>query len=329
MCGVAEVIERFPSTRVLLYGDLVLDRYILGTPKRISREAPVIILRYEGERNLPGGGANALANLAALGVEVIPVGVIGDDEAGAALRAALEARGVDTSTLVTVPGHRTTTKVRILGGGPATLKHQVARYDVETRPAPEGRWREELLGRLERLAPGCDAVAVSDYGYGAVLPEGLEALAAASPRPRWICLDSRYRLGELRGVDAATPNLEELAAWAGRPLEAEGEVAEAAQRLRRHLGARFVLATRGNRGMTLAEEGREPVHIPIHGTDQVADVTGAGDTVLAALAAALGAGAEPETAARLANVAGGLVVMKQGTATVSRGELAAAAEALP
>ena len=323
--ALRRIVERFPSTRTVLFGDLVLDRYVLGTPKRISREAPVIILRWEGQQDIPGGGANALANLAAMGSAVTPVGIVGDDEAGEALRAALELRGVPADGIVTVPGYRTPTKVRILGGGAASLKHQVARYDIEPEPPAEGPWREALARRLLDLAGEADAVAVSDYGYGTVTGALLERLAAGADRPRWITLDSRYRLGELRPVDGATPNLEELEGWAGRRLGTPEAIAGAAEALRRTLGARFVLATRGNQGMTLVEDGRPPRHIPVHGTDEVADVTGAGDTVLAALTLALAAGASPAQAATLANIAGGLVVMKRGTATVSAGELAAAA----
>ncbi len=316
------IIERFPRTRTVLFGDLVLDRYVLGTPKRISREAPVIILRYEGEQDIPGGGANALANLAALGSPVVPVGIVGDDGPGRALRSALEARGVPTDGIVTVEGYRTPMKVRILGGGPASLKHQVARYDIEPEMPEDGPWREELTGRLLEAAQGADSVAVSDYGYGTVTVEALRHLEAVPHRPRWITLDSRYRLPELGGVDAATPNLGELEAWAGQRLRTPEAIASAAERLRETLGARFVLATRGNEGMTLVEANVPVRHIPVHGTDQVADVTGAGDTVLATLTLALGAGATPAEAAVLANVAGGLVVMKRGTATVTASELA-------
>ncbi len=312
-----EILDRMPGTPVALYGDLVLDRFILGTPKRISREAPVIILRYEGQRDLPGGGANALANLAALDLRVLPVGAVGDDEPGRTLTTLLADRGIDVSHLVTVPGYRTPTKVRILGGGSSSLKHQMARYDVEDElPAHQG-WRRQVCAHLESLADEAAAMAVSDYGYGCVLADALGALAR---RPPWICLDSRYRLGEVTGVDGATPNLQELEACAGGALDGDDEVAAAAEDLRRRLGARFLLATRGNRGMTMVTaEGA--THIPVFGTDQVADVTGAGDTVIAVLTAALAAGATPLEAAVLANYGGGIVVMKLGTATVSREEL--------
>jgi rfaE bifunctional protein kinase chain/domain len=315
-----ELVEAFDTASVVLYGDLVLDRFVLGTPKRISREAPVIILRHEGERDLPGGGANALANLAELGVATIPVGVVGDDEPGSSLIARLAERRIDTSCVVTAEGFRTPTKVRILGGGQSSLKHQVARYDIEDLLPDEGPWRQALAAKLERAIEGAGAVAVSDYGYGTVQTDAVEA-CCGDRTPPWICVDSRHRIGSLGGVHAATPNLQELEDTAGRRLSGDAEVAAASEELRQRLGARFVLATRGNRGMTLVEQGEREQHIPVFGTDEVADVTGAGDTVLAVLTAALAVGAAPEEAARLANYAGGVVVMKLGTATVSRAEL--------
>ncbi len=314
------IIDRFAGARIVLYGDLVLDRFILGTPKRISREAPVIILRFEDQRDVPGGGANALANIAALGARVSVVAALGDDEPGAALRAALDRLGISTEGIVTIPGYRTPTKVRLLGGGPSSLKHQVARYDIEDRLDPSGAWREEIARGLAREFDRADAIAVSDYGYGCVIPETLRLITGEKPA-NWTCLDSRHRIGTFRGVAAATPNLEELESFCGRRLAGDGAVAAGAEELRTKLGARFVLATRGNQGMTLVEADREARHIPVFGTDQVADVTGAGDTVLAVLAVALASGAEPFDAARLANIAAGLVVMKLGTATVSAVEL--------
>jgi rfaE bifunctional protein kinase chain/domain len=303
----------------------VLDRFILGTPKRISREAPVIILRHEDQRDLPGGGANALANLAALGATVRVIGAVGDDEPGRALAEALAVGGVDTRRIVTVPSFRTPTKVRILGGGPASLKHQVARYDIEDELPEQGSWRDELRTHLLDEMKSAGALAISDYGYGCIQPEDLRNCPAPVPQQPWLCLDSRYRIGSFRGVDGATPNLEELEANCGRRLTSDAEVAAAAEELRLGLDARFVLATRGNHGMTLVEADREPVHIPVFGTDEVADVTGAGDTVLAVLTASLAAGATPLEAARLANIAAGLVVMKLGTATISADELRQAA----
>ena len=319
-----EIIDRFGDCRVVLYGDLVLDRFVLGTPKRVSREAPVIILRFEDQRDVPGGGANALANLAALGVKTTAIAAVGDDEPGSALVAALNDRGIDTSRIVTAPGYRTPTKVRLLGGGQSSLKHQVARYDIEDVLPDEAQWRSSLREHLAEEMNTAGAVAISDYGYGCVQSEVLQGLSKESGPPPWLCLDSRYRIGSFSGVDGATPNLEELEAHCGRRLQNDADVAAGAEELRRDLEAGFLLATRGNNGMTLVSADSEPTHIPVYGTDEVADVTGAGDTVLAVLTAALAAGAAPPEAAGLANIAAGLVVMKLGTATVSAAELRAA-----
>ncbi len=315
-----EIIDRFSTTSVALVGDLVLDRFILGTPKRISREAPVIILRHEGQRDIPGGAANALANMAALGLDVIALGAVGDDEPGAALRCALAERGVATESLIVVPGYRTPTKVRILGGGASSLRHQVARYDIEDELPYDGDWYGRLLEGLPAIGD-CTAVAISDYGYGCVQPEIVDALRRTVGPKTWISLDSRYRIGDFAGVDGATPNLEELEVAVGRRLASDDEVAAAAAELCSDLEARFLLATRGNRGMTLADADGTVTHLPVFGTDEVADVTGAGDTVLAVLTAALAAGASVFESARLANMAAGLVVMKLGTATITADEL--------
>jgi len=321
-----EIVDSFPGRRIMAYGDPVLDRFVLGQPKRISREAPVIILHLESQRDLPGGGANAMANIAALGAEVIPVGALGDDEPGQALRTALAQRGIAGKGLVTVPGLRTTTKVRILAGGPSSLRFQVARYDIEDSIPPSAPCQQELLLHLRELAAEADAVTVSDYGYGSVKHDFISVLREALPRTSPIVVDSRFALSRFRGVDGATPNLEELAARIGFPLLDDDSVASAAEQLRMELGARFVVATRGSQGMTLVEEGRKPKHVAVFGNDQVADVTGAGDTVLATLTTALAAGASCLEAVHLANLAGGIVVMKAGTATVGPAELHRAIE---
>jgi len=320
------LIQRFPQCRVLLYGDLVLDRFILGSPKRISREAPVLILRFEEQKDVPGGGANAMANILSLGGQAVAVGVVGSDEQGKVLREALASRGADLSRVLELPGFRTVTKVRILAGGPSALKHQVARYDIEDTVG-DGAVREALLDALAELAPGVQAAAISDYGYGTVFPQGVQVLRRHLPSGALAVADSRFALASLGPVDGATPNLEELSAHAGHFPRTDREVAEAAEQLRRKLKAQFIVATRGSQGLTLVQQGCRPLHLPVFGTDQVADVTGAGDTVLATLTLALAAGGTPRQAATLANLAGGLVVMKAGTATVSAEELHAAVDA--
>jgi rfaE bifunctional protein kinase chain/domain len=315
--------------------DLVADRFVTGTPKRISREAPVLILQYEGEHLAPGGGANAVANVAALGGRPLPWGVVGDDASGHELVAALADRGVDVSGIRRRPGYRTPTKVRILGGARHSLRQQIVRYDVEDRLTLDDADRSALAERLAAwsAAAGPAAAAIlSDYGYGAVVPDLLPLLRRALGRGARMVCDSRFRLADFgaRGaLDGATPNEEEAEALLGEPLgEEAGGLATAGQALRGQLGVAFLLVTRGSRGMSLFEAGGA-LHLPVHGTDQVADVTGAGDTVIGTFALALAAGATPAEAAVLANYAGGIVVMKVGTATVTGEELVHAVESDP
>lgn len=307
--------------------DLVADRFLTGTPKRISREAPVLILRYEGEHLLPGGGANAVANVAALGGRPLPLGVVGDDANGRELTAELATRGIETAGIAVRPGYRTPTKTRILAGGRHAIKQQIVRFDVEDdltlSDAEKEHFRAFLAAEAARepLAP---VAVVSDYGYGAAVPELVAELRAALPAGGRVLADSRYRLGEFEGLDGATPNEEEAESLHGGALgEGEGEASSAGAALLESLAAGFLLITRGSRGMMLVtSEGT--AHLPVHGTDQVADVTGAGDTVMGAFALALAAGGSPLEAALLANYAGGIVVMKMGTAVVSPDELRAA-----
>jgi rfaE bifunctional protein kinase chain/domain len=312
-----ELVDRMAGRPVVVLADLVADRFIVGTAKRISREAPVLILRQESERLLPGGGANAVANVAALGGRPLALGLVGDDQSGRALVAELAARGADVSGVAVRTGYRTPTKTRILGGAKGGVKQQIVRFDVEDPITPTDEDRERFLA----VARGAAQVAIlSDYGYGGVEPGLVGSLRAALPVGATLLCDSRYRLEHFRGVDGATPNEEEAEALWGRDLDAPS-IHTSGEALRARLGARFLLITRGSRGLVLLSQGRPSAHLPVHGTDQVADVTGAGDTVIGTFALALAAGAEPLEAAALANYAGGVVVMKLGTATLSPDEL--------
>ena len=317
-------VRAFAGRKVVVLADLVADRFISGTPKRISREAPVLILRFEEERLVPGGGANAIANLKALGGQPVPLGFVGDDESGRALLESLTTQGVTTEGIVVRPGYRTPTKTRILGGGRHSIKQQIVRYDVEDEIEVRPDEIERLQTFLREAAADAMVTVVSDYGYGAADPSVLCALRPSLPPAAPILVDSRYRLAEFEGISGATPNEEEAEAMLGTRLaEAAHDAAAQGKALAERLGTEFLLVTRGSRGMLLVD-GARGTQIPVHGTDQVADVTGAGDTVIAAFALALAAGAEPLEAAVLANYAGGIVVMKMGTATASPAELEAA-----
>ncbi len=318
--------------QVVVVADLVIDRFLIGRPRRISREAPVLILEQQEERIVPGGGANAAANIAALGGRPLVAGVVGDDDHGGRLLAVLESQGIATAGVLRKPGVQTPTKTRVLAGSPTTHPQQVVRIDSGSGSTPT---EAELDGIQERLRDsvngrGGPVVAVlSDYGYGAVPPEWCQRLRSVLGLNAQLLVDSRYRLGEFRDLDGATPNQEEAEALAGHSLDDEAALLATGPRLLERLGVAFLLVTRGRRGMVLFQKRRPTLVIPIHGTDQVADVTGAGDTVIGALALALAAGASAVEAAILATYAGGVVVMKSGTATLGTAELRSAIERDP
>jgi D-glycero-beta-D-manno-heptose-7-phosphate kinase len=323
-----QLSEAMKGKLIVVYGDIVADHFVYGTPKRISREAPVLILRQYREDVLLGGGGNAINNILSLGGLPIPVSVLGRDGHGDQLVDKMTAQGIDCSGVLRAERYHTPTKVRILGGYPHAARQQIVRYDVED----SFEITEEEVNRFAWLLRDqmsiCHAALISDYGYG-VVTAGLAATLTGFSRRKPVTLDSRYNLLRYPDVTAATPNEEEAAAAAGISLFDNGDnrVQEVAQSLQQSLDCEAILITRGSRGMALFErDGREPLFIPVYGTDQVADVTGAGDTVIATFTLALAAGASYAEAAKLANYAGGIVVMKMGTATVSNEELRHAIE---
>ena len=313
---------------IVVYGDIVADRFIYGTPKRISREAPVLILRQYRDDVLLGGGGNAINNILSLGGLPIPVSVLGSDPAGDRLVEVMTAQGIDCGGVLRTDRYRTPTKVRILGGFPHASRQQIVRYDIEDTFEMNEEEAERFSWLLRDQMSICHAALISDYGYGVVTPRVAANLTGfASSKP--VTLDSRYDLLRYPDVSAATPNEEEAAAAAGMSLTDNGDenVRLVAETLQQSLDADAVLITRGSRGMALFERNDEtPIFLPVYGTDQVADVTGAGDTVIATFTLALAAGASYAEAAKLANYAGGIVVMKMGTATVSNDELRHAIE---
>jgi rfaE bifunctional protein kinase chain/domain len=239
------LVDRMAGQPVLMLVDLVADRFVTGIPKRISREAPVLILRHEHEVLLPGGGANAAANVAALGGEPLPVGVVGDDASGHELVAALEARGIPTEAILRRPGYRTPTKVRILAGGRHAIKQQVVRYDVEGELSPTADDLTALATKVGAWAGRASVAVLSDYGYGAVDPSLVAACrAAVGGATGTLLCDSRYRLGAFAGVDGATPNEEEAESLLGARLGDDPEALRlGGASLRRSLGGRFLLVT--------------------------------------------------------------------------------------
>jgi len=320
-----ELIDSFGDTRTAVFGDLIVDEFIYGDIARVSREAPVLILNYDSTAIVPGGAGNAASNVAALGGAAVVVGLAGQDETGRRLLDAMRDH-VDVRGVVRPRGFRTPTKTRILAGGIHSAKQQVVRIDRASGPQAHDAYHRAIASKLLAAAAQCDALIASDYGGGLVTPalvaQAQKALRRRGRQAPPVLVDSRYALLRFRGMTACTPNESEVEQLFGVRIGENVRVLERAGRaLLKRSRASAVLITRGSRGMALFEPDRPTAHIPIVGSDQIADVTGAGDTVIATLALALAAGAGFLEAAHLANYAGGIVVMKRGTATVSANEL--------
>ncbi len=320
LTALAPLLSAFSGAEVVVAGDFVADEYVYGETDRISREAPVLIVRYERSELKAGCAGNAAQNLAALGVTVRAIGVVGDDSLGAALIDVLEESGVDVSGIQRVKGRQTEAKTRILAGGRSTRRQQMLRVDRAPEPLPPAVARR-LVQTLSKAGRRADAVLASDYGSGALHSAAIEVLRRLRRSGVPVCADSRYNLRAFTGLTMLKPNEPELEAASGISLSGPGALERAARAFMKRAGCEDLLVTRGRNGMSLFRRGAAPVHLPNHGQKEAVDVTGAGDTVAAAFCAALAAGADALAAARLANVAGGLVVQKAGTATVTREEL--------
>jgi rfaE bifunctional protein kinase chain/domain len=313
------IVKRFPGRRILVVGDAIADQFVYGAISRVSREAPVFILRHEQTETVPGGAANCAMNLVSLGANVTLIGVVGKDAAGRALMERLETAGVDCTGLLTSEQLQTTTKVRILAGQLHSTRQQVIRLDYEGATL-NSEFHEALRKRILEEVQNADAVIISDYNYGVASPDVARiVLDAATSIP--VLVDSRFRLSEFGGFTSATPNEDEVEQLLGKQLSNVSDLESAGEEMRERLGYRALLITRGSHGMMLFQDAVGPIHIDAVGAREPVDVTGAGDTVIAAYTLALASDASFPDAAHLANYAGGLVVMKRGTASVTGEEL--------
>ena len=320
---LVQLLGRFSRARIAAVGDLVADEFIYGETERISREAPVLIVRYESAELKPGCGANAVLNLCALGAQVQAVGLVGDDQIGRRLRALLRDAGTDDSGILSVDGP-TSTKTRVLAGGKNTRRQQMLRIDRDGPPAPGPALAQKLVKALVQAAAKCDAIMVSDYGLGLLAPPLIEVVRSLAAQGRPVCVDARYGLSKYRGVTLVKPNEVELEQAVGRPIGDDPlALEEAGRELLKTLRAQALLVTRGRNGMALLRPGAPTATVPVHGSADAVDVTGAGDTVMAACTAAIAAGGDPVQAMRIANVAGALKVQKPGTVPVSAAEIEA------
>ena len=316
------IVARFPRQHIVLLGDLVADEFVYGEIARVSREAPVLILKQREKRIIPGGGANAANNLAELGARVTPVSAVGADEAGEALVRAFREKGVPMRHVMRLADYVTPTKSRVLGVLSHGHPQQIVRVDREPREKLSPAVRRRLSRAVQSTLGKASALLVSDYGYGATDAGEVGKLHSLRGRALPLTVDSRYDFLAYTGVTAATPNEPEVEGACGERIGNNLEVLDRlGKKLLRRQSLGALLVTRGREGMVLFEPRHAPQHLPIFGSDQVADVTGAGDTVIAVFTLALASGASFLYAAMLANCAAGLAVMKSGTATVTRTEL--------
>lgn len=305
---------------------MVADVYLEGRISRISREAPVLILEHEKEKVVPGGAANAVHNTATLGGKVYAVGVVGNDSAGLELARVLESKSVITAGLIVDDSRPTITKTRVMAGGQATVRQQVVRVDRESKAVLDLTVEQKILDYIETTLVQMDAVVISDYGSQTVTDSIIKTVIAHCNKLGIPCMvDSRYNIMSYKGVTVVKQNESEAAAAIGyKILNDDDQIIMAGRTILDKLNAQAVLLTRGPDGMTLFERSGQYTHIPVTNISEVYDVTGAGDTVVAAAILALAAGASYQDAAKLANYAAGVVVRKPGTATTTPAELCVA-----
>jgi len=319
------IIDGFVKSKIAVVGDIVADIYIYGKPFKLSREAPVLVIRHESERIVPGGAGNAINNLAQLGASVYPISIIGNDEAGRAVLNHFADDNINLEGLIISDEQDTVSKTRIMAGDDHTSKQQVIRIDKEAQYHIAPHLEEDLLSYLTNISKEIDALLVSDYGHGVITPKLIEKISQIASK-KIVVVDSRYHLLEYKDVTIITPNESEAEQGSGMLIKNDEDVATIAKKFIKELRLKATLITRGNKGMLIAEQSGAINHIPIWGGDDIVDITGAGDTVTSVVTLSLISGANFYEAARLSNYAAGIVVMKSGTAPLTRKELLEAVE---
>ncbi|HEU0028078.1 MAG TPA: bifunctional ADP-heptose synthase [Ktedonobacterales bacterium] len=324
------LVNQFSGKRVLVLGDMVADEYIYGAPLKISREAPVLVLRWRDSSLAPGGALNPAVNARTLGAEVYLAGVVGDDEPGRRLRERLADLGINMDGLFSEPGRPTSTKTRVLAGDTQLRQQQIVRIDQIDTSELEIETQRDIIAYLNGMIPQVDALIISDYENGVINPHVLQsALPLARALGKTVVADSHGDLARFQGVTALTPNQPEAEAMLGWEITNIASLERAGARLLELAGVEAVLITRGSEGMSLFTQDSPPFHLPASTRSDVADPTGAGDTVaatftLAVAATPRGRATRFRDAATLANLAAGLVVRRFGCATNTPAELAAA-----
>jgi len=312
-----KIIKRFSDVRILVIGDIMLDRFIWGGVSRISPEAPVPVVVVEKETFLLGGAANVVNNIHALGGKVSLCGLIGDDENGQKITQKLDEMGIERQGVIIESGRQTTVKTRIIAH-----HQQLVRIDRETTHPPSASTIRSLLDYLAQNINKVDGIILSDYGKG-LLTKGFicHAIRIAKKAKKYIMADPKVKTFFFyRGATVVTPNTMEASSASGIPITDTASLEKAGKMLLKKLKSDALVITRGEDGMAIFEPQRKPFLVPTK-AKEVYDVTGAGDTVIGTMALALGAGASIRVAADLANHAAGVVVGKVGTATVAQQEL--------
>ena len=322
MQNLKNIVRKFSGKKILVVGDLIADVYLDGRISRISREAPVLILEEAGKKIVAGGAANVIANAATLGGKVFAVGFVGADEYGDNLKKILSSHKVEIDGIVTDKSRPTISKTRIIAGGRATVSQQIVRIDRESKAPLSKKIEAKLIGILDKLLPKVDGIILSDYGAGTIT-DSIKKLVIRHAGKNKIpsMVDSRYRIGDFEGIGYAKQNDAELAAFVKMEINDVETLINAGTKLLAALNSDGVLITRGELGMSLFERGGAVHHIPVTDKSEVFDVSGAGDTCVAAFILAMTAGAEPINSARISNYAAGIAVRKLGTSTVSDKEL--------
>ena len=315
-------LKKFNKINILIIGDMVADVYLKGNISRVSREAPVLVLEHAGEKVVPGGAANVVHNVATLGGQAFAVGLIGNDKAGSGLRDILNDKNVDTTGLIVEENRPTITKTRIIAGGSATVSQQIVRIDQEMKSPILSQTEESFINILKQVIDKIDAVVLSDYGSG-MLSDKIRNFIIESCQEKNIktIVDSRYDILKFEGVSFVKQNEAEAAKAVGFELTSEEAVVTAGKILLEKLQAEGIIISRGEQGMSLIQDNGEIHHIPVVDKSEVFDVSGAGDTAVAAFILAIASGAKPVEATKIANFAAGIAVRKLGTATVSNEEL--------
>lgn len=317
------LVDIFANKKIAVWGDFILDEYVYGNTQRISREAPVLILSYKNKEFFPGGAGNSLLNLQALGANPLPIGVIGPDEPGQKIINILEQKRISTEYLIVEGSFQTPVKTRILAGDRSTRDQQILRIDQESKVPSSPSLHKKVQKFLEDAQDKVKALLISDYNYFTVKEDIFnQILPVFQNKNIPVTLDSRFRILSFKGATVATPNESEVEEALKMRINDSADILnKAGRRILKKIRSTALLITRGSTGMVLFEKKKAPYFIPIHGTPEIVDVTGAGDTVISVFTLALACGANFREAALLANYAGGIVVMKKGTAVLSSQEL--------